>query len=191
MLDRELKLIRWVARDLDRPTGVACSTSRVFVAETAHHRILVFGPGDRREAIGRRGNGPGEFNFPTSLTLDSGKLIVGDTLNFRIQRVEPATGRFLDSFGTLGDAPGEMPRLKGIAVDRAGHLWVADAHMDRVSIFLREGRLLLSLGGSGDRVDEFSFPAGIAAHPDGRVAVVDSLNRRVKIFRVAPEGGGA
>jgi DNA-binding beta-propeller fold protein YncE len=186
VLDRRLKLIRWVARDLARPTGVACSASRVFVAETGRHRILALGPGDRRETIGRRGSGPGEFNFPTSLTLDGDTLIVGDTLNFRIQRIEPATGRFLDSFGALGDTPGEMPRLKGIAVDRAGHLWAADAHLDRVSIFLMEGGLLLSLGGNGDRVDQFSFPAGIAAHSDGRVAVVDSLNRRVKIFRVAP-----
>ncbi|MCB1035215.1 MAG: hypothetical protein KDD47_15410, partial [Acidobacteria bacterium] len=65
--------------------------------------------------------------------------------------------------------------------------WVADAHLDRVSLYQASGELLASLGGRGTGPAEFSFPAGIAAHPDGRVAVVDSFNRRLQVFqRVGP-----
>jgi len=192
LLDRDLRLIGWLAQNLSRPTGITCDGGRIFLAETGAHRIVVLDPDGARRTIGERGNEPGQFNYPTSLAYDEGILFVADTMNFRVQRIEAETGRFLDAFGEIGDAPGAMPRLKGIALDRAGHLWVADGYLDRVSLFDAAGALLISIGGTGNEVTEFSFPAGIAAHVDGRVAVVDSLNRRLKVFRViesSPPGG--
>jgi DNA-binding beta-propeller fold protein YncE len=188
VLGPDLKPTEWLAEDLVRPTGVACDAGRLAIAETGAHRILLLDREGNRELLGTRGTGPGQFNFPTSLAIDDGVLLVGDAMNFRIQRIDLATGAALGSFGALGDAPGEMPRLKGIAVDSRGQLWVADAHLDRVSLYGTGGELLLSIGGAGNRPAEFSFPAGIAAHPDGRVAVVDSLNNRLKIFRVLETG---
>jgi len=187
LLDAELELVRWLARDLERPTGIACAGQVVHVVETGRHRLLALDGEGGTKAIGGRGAEPGRFNFPTALAVDGAELLVGDTLNFRVQRIERFTGTFLDAFGRLGDAPGEMPRIKSVAVDRAGQVWVSDAHLDRVSLYDREGQLLVSIGRSGSGVGEFSFPAGIAAHADGRVAVVDSLNRRLQIFRVAGE----
>ena len=104
-------------------------------------------------------------------------------MNFRIQRLDATTGRYIDDFGILGDAAGEMPRIKGVAVDAAGHVWVSDAHLDQISLYDNEGALLLSIGNQGTQHGQFAFPAGVAAHPDGRVAIVDSLNRRLQIMR--------
>jgi sugar lactone lactonase YvrE len=118
------------------------------------------------------------------VAIAGGSLLVGDTLNFRVQRIDLETGAAEGVFGQLGDAPGEMPRIKGLAVDAAGQLWVSDAHTDRVSLYTADGRLLLTLGGRGVDPGRFSFPAGIAAHPDGRVAVADSFNRRIQVFRI-------
>ena len=87
-----------------------------------------------------------------------------------------------DEFGQLGDVSGTMPRLKGLSIDAAGHLWVSDAWLDQVSLYTRDGDLLMSLGGAGAAPGRFNFPAGIAAHVDGRVAVVDAQNRRVQVF---------
>jgi len=189
-LDRNLHMDRWIAEDLARPTGVACIADQLFVVETGMHRVLVREGDGPWTSIGGRGGRIGEFNYPTSVAYAGGSLWVGDTLNFRIQRFERSEGAysFADAFGELGDAPGEMPRIKAVAQDVAGHLWVSDAHLDRVSLYGTEGRLLLSLGGTGTEHGAFSFPAGIAAHPDGRVAVVDSLNRRVQIFRLTETG---
>ena len=132
---------------------------------------------------GGRGAGPGLFNFPAALSLHAGNLWVGDTLNFRVQRLDAIRGEPVGTFGRLGDAAGEMPRIKGVAVDAAGILWVSDAHLDRVALFRPDGTFLTDIGGKGELPGEFSFPAGLAAHPDGRVAIVDSLNRRIQIFR--------
>jgi DNA-binding beta-propeller fold protein YncE len=146
--------------------------------------VVVLEPDGSRHFIGYRGNGDGAFNFPTTLAAANGWLWVGDTLNFRIQRLDPNSGVVLGTFGRLGDHAGEMPRIKGIAIDSAGHPWVSDAHLDRVSVYSTEGELLISIGSGGSAPGQFSFPAGVAAHPSGRVAVVDMLNRRVQIFRV-------
>lgn len=183
LLDSDLRLRHLLAQGLERPTGVVCHGGEVFVAETGAHRIVGLGAGGARRILGRRGDGPGELNFPTSLTLDDGGLWVGDTLNFRLQRLDPVTGEAQASFGRLGDAPGELPRLKGLAVDPHGRLWVADAHLNQVALYRRDGTFLMGLGRLGTGPGEFSFPAGIAAHPDGRVVVVDSLNRRLQLFR--------
>lgn len=191
LLGPDLKFRARLAEGLERPSGVACVGERVFVVETGAHRVVVLEPDGRRSSIGRRGDQPGEFNFPAAIVAHGASVWVGDTLNFRVQRLDAASGAVLAAFGRLGDAPGELPRLKGIAVDGAGRLWIADALLDRVSIFTASGEFLLDLGRHGSAPGELSFPAGIAAHPDGRVAVVDSLNRRIQVFRPLPEEGSA
>lgn len=184
LLDRGLRQISVLAEGLARPTGVACSDERIFVAETGAHRLVVLSPPAAASALGRRGDGEGEFNFPTAIAAGDGSLWVGDTLNFRLQRLDAESGTFQDLFGRLGDAPGELPRLKGIAVDPAGRLWVSDAYLDQVAVFSAAGTFLMAIGGPGGDPGEFSFPAGVAVHPDGRVAVADSLNRRVQVIRL-------
>ncbi len=188
LLSRELKLIRRLAEGLHRPTGVACAGSAVFVAETGRHRILELAiapplTASAASSMGRRGDGKGEFNFPTALTVAGEDLWVGDTLNFRVQRLA-ISGEFVTTFGALGDAPGEMPRIKGLAVDSMGQLWISDGQTDRISLYRSDGTFLMSFGASGSGDGEFSFPAGMAAHPDGRVAIVDSLNRRMAVYRL-------
>lgn len=192
LLGPDLRLVRWLAEGLSRPTGLACSGEVLYVAETGKHRILELRRDGDRRILGNHGNGPGQYNFPTSIAVGDGMLFVGDAMNFRIQRIALPSGEFIASFGALGDSPGEMPRTKGIAVDSEGHLWVADAYLDQVALYDETGNLLISIGGRGSGPGQFSFPAGVSAHPDGRVAVVDSLNRRLKVFRVvastSPDG---
>lgn len=188
LLGSDLKRRRFIAEGLDRPTGVACSGDTVWVVETGAHRLLAIEPAGRR-TFGARGGDEGHFNYPTSIAVSGETVFVGDTLNFRVQRLDALTGASLGAFGGLGDAAGDMPRLKGVAVDAFGNLWVADAHLDRVSLYAASGELLMSLGRTGSEPGEFSFPAGIATHHDGKVAVVDSLNRRVQVFRVVRREG--
>ncbi len=186
-LDRRLGDARLLRQGLRRPTGIACRRHEVFVSETAGHRLLVLEiDADGREigerSIGRRGERPCEFNFPTALALAGDSLWVGDTMNFRVQEVDPDSGSCRGQFGRLGDAAGDMPRIKGLVVDSSGRLWISDAHLDRVWLYRADGTFLLDLGHPGSGQAEFSFPAGLAAAA-GRVAVVDSFNRRIQVFR--------
>ena len=150
--------------------------------ETAAHRLVELSGGKAVPVLGGRGMGPGQFNYPAALAVDGNTLWIGDTLNFRLQHVDPSSGQVLGGFGTLGDTPGQMPRVKDVAVDAGGRLWVSDALLDQVALYARNGEYLMSIGRNGSAPGEFAFPAGIGAAADGRVAVADSFNRRLEIF---------
>lgn len=115
-----------IAEGLARPTGVACSGSDLYVLETGAHAIRFFRGDGSTGTWGRRGEGDGEFNFPAALAASGGLLFVGDTLNFRVQKVDGGSGVVAGSFGRLGDAAGETPRIKGIGIDARGVVWVTD-----------------------------------------------------------------
>ncbi len=69
-----------------------------------------------------------------------------DLLNFRVQ-IFDSNDVFLRSVGELGDFPGAMPRPKGIAVDREGHLYVVDSSFEMVQIFdASTGEVLMPFG---------------------------------------------
>lgn len=188
-LDRKLERVAVVAEGLDRPTGVACAGDLAIVAETGAHRLIAIARDGTRRAIGSRGSGIGEFNFPISIAIRGDEIYAGDAMNFRIQRGDVGTGQFTSAFGGLGDAHGELPRLKGIAIDGSGNLWVTDAHLDEIAAYGPDGRYLASVARAGGDAGAFSFPAGIAISASGSIAVADSLNRRVLVFSTRSDEG--
>jgi DNA-binding beta-propeller fold protein YncE len=187
-LDEDLDQVSTLVEGLLRPTGVACWGDEVLVVETGRHRVLAFRSDGETRILGGRGSQPGQFNYPTTIAVDGSssadEVLVGDAMNFRVQALGANDGSFLRQFGRLGDAPGEMPRIKGVVIEGGSRVWVSDAHLDRISLYDLRGKLLLAVGGRGTEPGEFSFPAGMAVHPDGRVAVIDSYNRRIQILRV-------
>ena len=143
--------------------------------------VIVGFNGEYLGAFGARGDGPGQFNFPTNIARGAdGRLYVTDTMNFRVQ-VFDADGGFLSAFGKLGDGAGDFDKPKGVAVDSAGHVYVVEGLNDVVQIFDESGRLLLAFGGSGSGDGQFWLPSGIAIVND-LVYVADSANRRVQMF---------
>jgi DNA-binding beta-propeller fold protein YncE len=179
--------------DLESPAGMAIDADRqlLYVADSKKHQVFCYSTADGSavRTIGRRGSEPGEFNFPTNVSVDKeGRLYVTDTLNFRIQSFD-AEGRPLGAFGTLGDTPGSLNRPKGIGVDDEGHVYVADTSFNNFQIFDREGQLLLYVGSVGSGPGEFFLPAGLFVDQRNRVYVVDQGNARVQVFQYlrAPE----
>lgn len=172
--------------NLGQPTGIAFDpgTRRLFVVDTAGHRVNVFErDGTLVSSIGRRGTGNGEFNYPTLIwRTPQGRLYVNDTLNFRIQ-IFDAGLKFVASFGRAGDGTGDLGRQKGVATDRHGHVYVVDALFHAVQVFDDTGRFLLSVGALGRDRGEFWLPTGIFIGPDDTFYVADSYNRRVQVFR--------
>jgi hypothetical protein len=172
--------------NLRQPTGLAfdAKTGRLFVSETAEHRIRVFARGGAEVAnFGVRGTDNGEFNFPTYLWLDRrGRLFVTDSLNYRVQ-VFGEDGTFERKFGRAGDAAGDFLRQKGVATDSFGHVYVVDGLFGALLIYDGDGRLLLSIGNLGQARGEFWLPAGIFIGEDDRIYVADAYNGRIQIFR--------
>lgn len=169
-----------------RPTGIAVDDKRgrVYVADSKNHHIAVLDMrGARIDTIGKKGHDPGQFNFPTNLTVDpQGKLYVVDSLNHRIQIIGP-DGKLQKAFGKNGDAPGNFARPRGIGVDSDGNAYVVDAAFNNFQIFNQDGQLLLFVGKAGFDPGEFNLPAGAYMDANDRLYVVDSLNARVQIFQ--------
>ncbi len=172
---------------LIQPTGIAYHGARneIWVVETGAHRISVFSPeGKRIRTIGGRGTGPGEFNFPTFIWIDStGRVYVVDSMNFRVQ-IFSGEGSPEGEFGSSGDATGNMARPKGVATDSKGHIYVSDALFHAVQIFDDQGNFLYSFGKQGQNEGEFWMPSGIFIDAQDRIYVADSYNARVQIFEL-------
>lgn len=173
-----------VTNRLARPTGVAVEGDRLFVTDAQRHCVVVFDRWGRYVSeFGKRGTGPGEFNFPTHVAADAaGNLLVTDSVNSRVQ-VFDATGQWRGQIGKAGDAPGYFSRPKGVAVDSFGHVYVLDANFDNFQIFDLSGRLLLTVGEAGHGPGQFWLPAGLAISRQNEIFVADSYNHRVQVFR--------
>ncbi len=108
---------------------VTAANGDIFVAEGhggANARILKFSKdGKLIKVIGRKGAGPGEFDQPHALALDSkGRLFVGDRSNNRIQ--------ILDQDGKALEAWTQFSRPSGIYIDRDDTIYVADSESGSV-----------------------------------------------------------
>lgn len=178
------KSIWTIGEPLQRPTGVAVAGEMLAVVDSQAHCVFVFDlKGKLRFQFGKRGNGDGEFNFPTHISSDGrGHWLVTDSLNCRVQTFD-LSGKFVSQFGSNGDTSGHFSRPKGVAADRFGHVYVADAVFANFQVFDSAGRLLLSLGERGDGPGAFSMPGGIAISRANEIYVADGYNHCVQVFR--------
>ncbi|ABB33115.1 NHL repeat containing protein [Geobacter metallireducens RCH3] len=155
------------------------------------HKVLVLSlRGELLSSFGNRGTKPGEFNFPSALTVNNkGEIIVADAMNARIQ-IFSSDGKFLRMFGQRGDSPGTLQLIKGVAVDSDDNIYVTDGKGHKFEIFSTTGDYLLTVGGAFSALTTgktapggFVIPQGIDIDKDNMIYVVDQLNRRFQVFR--------
>jgi sugar lactone lactonase YvrE len=110
----------------NRPSAVITAPNGdIFVADghggDSNARIVKFSSsGQFIKAWGKKGSGPGEFNNPHALALDTqGRLFVADRENNRIQ-VFDQDGRFILEWKQFG-------RPSGLAIDHGDVLYVTDS----------------------------------------------------------------
>jgi DNA-binding beta-propeller fold protein YncE len=172
---------------LQRPTGISVNekTAELLVVDTLSAHIFRYdlnGP-HLKGQFGGSGAGEGKLNYPTNIWVaDGGIILVGDSLNFRIQSFSPE-GSFQGMFGSLGDGPGYFSRPRGVAADSDGNIYVVDGLFDNVQIFDKEFRLLMAFGGPGHGYGEFWLPTGIYIDKHDMIYVSDSHNKRVQMFQ--------
>jgi sugar lactone lactonase YvrE len=109
---------------------VTAPAGDIFVSEghgRGNNRILKFDKtGKFIKEWGKLGTGPGEFDQPHALAVDSrGRLVVGDRNNNRIQ-IFDQNGSFLEEWK-------QYSRPSGIYIDKNDTIYVADSESESVS----------------------------------------------------------
>jgi DNA-binding beta-propeller fold protein YncE len=162
----------------NRPTDVAVTASGEFYVADGYgnSRIVRFSKeGKYLMEWGKKGTGPGEFNLPHAICLDTqGRLYVGDRENSRVQ-VFDAEGKFLAQWKE-GGSP------YGLFLTGDGRLLVADGRADWVMVLDRHGKALGRWGEKGKGPGQFSTPHALCVDGHGAVYVAEIANQRVQKF---------
>ena len=120
------------------PQAIAInSEGNLYVADMMNHAIQVFTPeGEFLFKFGKYGPAivPGSVCSPFSLAIDrQDNVYVGNgTGNIAIFDKQ---GNFLRQFGSYGSELGQFNTIKGVHIDRKGHLYVSEWTSNRIQIF--------------------------------------------------------
>jgi trimeric autotransporter adhesin len=201
------------AAKLNKPLGVAVdSAGNLYIADTGNNLIrkvtpagiisTVAGPGTF-DLIGINGDGGLATKtpiFPAGVAIDSaGNLYIAE--NNRIRKVTPAgiisTVAGDGTVGFSGDGgpataaqltAAQLKAAKGVVVDSAGNLYIADSGNNRIRKVSSEGIIsTVAGGGTGGLGDggaataaQLYSPAGVAVDSAGNLYIADSGNNRIR-----------
>lgn len=194
------------------PTGVAVDAAgNVFVTNNGNNAILkVAADGMISFFAGKAGatgsvDGKGDaarFATPRGIAIDAmGNLYVADEGNSNIRKIT-AAGVVTTLAGTAGqsgsaDGSGAEARFgapRGLTVDAAGNVYVADTDNHIIRKITRAGVVTTIAGYAGEAgglngaasAARFSEPRGIAVDAEGNIFVADTGNAAVR--QITPEG---
>jgi DNA-binding beta-propeller fold protein YncE len=88
--------------------------------------------------------------------------------------------------GGQGNGKGQFDGPRGIAIDTAGNIFVADTNNGRIEEFSPSGVFITSMGMKGKGHGQFGGPSGLAVDHCGYIYVAEALNHRVQ--KLAPNG---
>ena len=86
------------------------------------------------------------------------------------------------TWGSQGSGDGQFFNPKGVAVDKAGYIYVVDSGNHRIQKFDAQGRFVAKWGSQGPGPGQFREPWGIAVDDEGYVYVADTWNHRIQKF---------
>ncbi len=126
---------------LSEPSGIAIGAASgespftLLIADSGNNRVLRWTSlGAYVGEFGSPGTGPGQFNRPEGISVDSkGNVWVGDQNNGRIEAFNEK-GEYVTQFGTKGSGAQQFSLTYplGIESDVKGNLWITDTNNNRI-----------------------------------------------------------
>jgi DNA-binding beta-propeller fold protein YncE len=124
---------------------------------------------------GVAGDGPARFNEPNAVLVSpEGDIFVADGQtpeagNMRVVHFDK-NGKFVNWFGGLGIGLGRFDVPNGLAIDKAGRIFIADRYNNRIQIFSQDGQLI-------DIWTQFGRPSAIYIDENDMLYCSDSESR--------------
>lgn len=180
-----------------QPSDVLVTTDgTIFVADghgRGNARIMKFtSDGTLITTFGTKGSGPGEFNGPHALAMDSmGRLFVGDRGNNRIQ--------ILDQDGNFIEEWYQFSRPSGIYIDQNDMIYVADSESGSVAPSQSAWKRGIRIGSATDGTVMYFIPdpdedatstsaaEGVAVDYEGNIYGAEVGPRALKKYVRRPE----
>jgi peptidylamidoglycolate lyase len=155
----------------------------IWLTDVGLHQVFEYASDGRLLATWGVKNTPGNdathFNQPADVAFGpKGDVYIADGYgNARIVHLD-AKGRYRNSWGHPGHAPGAFRLVHSVAVDANGRVYVVDRDNARIQVFTPEGDLLAVWKHVG-------HPFGLFLTPDQRLFVADGLANTVSIYSLA------
>ena len=193
--DRHGKLLQaWSEAPVVRPHGLGIDPDgNIWLVDQGGHSVMKFNRQGRLLMVfanpGRTaGNNDSKyaFNQPTGIAFTpAGDFYVSDGYgNSRVIQYNKQ-GEYLRHWGKNGTADGEFNLVHDVALDKRGHVFVADRTNSRIQVFDSEGKFLAKWTHVGQ-------PWGMAyASAEDALYMCDGLNNRVVKLSVDGEILGA
>ncbi|MEX2263976.1 MAG: IPT/TIG domain-containing protein [Bryobacteraceae bacterium] len=200
---------------LDYPGALAGTPAgEIYLSDVRHHRVRKLSPDGTITTVAGRGTpgytgdgGPGifaELNTPTALALRGDDLFIADTGNQVIRKLNIGSGVLTTVAGT-GEAGSEgdggpaldatLGVIRGLAVDAAGNLYLADTQNYVVRRISTAG-IISTYAGNGDNASSgdggpataasIGASFGLAMDSAGNLYIAETGNSRVR--RVSSSG---
>ena len=123
---------------LNQPQAVAInSEGNIYVADTMNHAVQAFAPdGEYLLMFGKYGTAatPGALCFPMAIAIDwKDNVYVGSSTG--TIGIFDKKGNFLRAFGSYDSGTGQFNIIRGMHINRKGHLYVSEWNSNRIQVF--------------------------------------------------------
>ena len=178
----ELKLRLFPGDTLERLNGIAVNTEgQLVVTDNSGHCVYVFDKnGDCLRKTGGKGSNTGEFQYPNGISfLNDNEVLIADSGNYRLQRLNIQTGAVVKSYGKKGRKKGEFSWPIDVTVDDEERIVVTERDNNRIQVMSKEGESIFTFGDKGP--EKLLWPTCCILYQN-RFLVSDTGNHCIKAF---------
>ncbi|HEY4915431.1 MAG TPA: RHS repeat-associated core domain-containing protein, partial [Solirubrobacteraceae bacterium] len=187
------------AGQLDEPGDVAIGGGKLWITDSANHRIDSFteagefavamgggvkNGGEKFETctssceVGVEGTKAGDMSDPANLVVSGATIYVTDRSYDRVDEFNTAH-EYVSAFGEKGSTNGDFLAPTGIAVGAGGDVFVVDSENGRVEKFSTSGSYVSQFATKGTGPGQLGIAEGLEVSASEQIYVADSANNRV------------